>query len=209
MHHLIRQGSRTRVGLVVESGEPREIHHFCAADRVTARAQSTLPGARNAGRYDPAGHAERRDRRRGPGPTTFKAVVKGVVKVMAKMGICTIDGYRGAQIFEALGLEQGLVDRYFTGTSSRVGGAGSDVIAEETADASPRGFPPARPGGGSFGCRRSLSVALRRRISPLQPADDPQAADRLSLPTITRPYQEYSTLINLHDEHTGHLAAFA
>ena len=62
----------------------------------------------------------------------IKAMIKGVVKVMSKMGICTIDGYRGAQIFEALGLERALVDRYFTGTASRVGGVGIKVIAEET-----------------------------------------------------------------------------
>jgi len=70
---------------------------------------------------------------------------------MAKMGICTIDGYRGAQIFEALGLEQGLVDRYFTGTSSRVGGAGIGRDRRRDADAPPGGLSPAQHGGDRSG----------------------------------------------------------
>jgi glutamate synthase (ferredoxin) len=129
-HHLIRQGSRTRVGLVVESGEPREVHHFALLIGYGAGAVNPYVAFETVDEMVRQGlltdttpdHAEQ---------NFIKAIIKGVVKVMTKMGICTVDGYRGAQIFEALGLEQSLVDLYFTGTPSRVGGIGLDVVAEE------------------------------------------------------------------------------
>ena len=129
-HHLIREGSRTRVGLVVESGEPREVHHF-----------SLLIGY-GAGAINPYLAFETLDEmiRQGllPGvqhkdacKNYVKAAVKGVVKVISKMGISTIQSYRGAQIFEAIGLHPSVVEKYFTGTASRVGGVGLDVLARE------------------------------------------------------------------------------
>ena len=130
-HHLVRQGTRTRVGLVVESGEPREVHHLALLIGYGAGAINpylaleTLGDMIDQGLLSDITYAEAEYH-------AIKAMIKGVVKVMSKMGICTIDGYRGAQIFEALGLEPALVDRYFTGTASRVGGVGIKVIAEET-----------------------------------------------------------------------------
>jgi len=130
-HHLVRQGTRTRVGLVVESGEPREIHHFALLIGYGAGAVNpylaleTLADMTRQGLLTGVSAEEAQAH-------YIKAAMKGVVKVMSKMGICTVDGYRGAQIFEALGLEQELVDRYFNGTSSRVSGAGMEVIEEET-----------------------------------------------------------------------------
>ena len=160
-HHLVRQGSRTRVGLVVESGEPREVHHFAVLIGYGAGAinpylafetltdmirQGLLTGVTPE---EACGHYS-------------KAVLKGVVKVMSKMGICTIDGYRGAQIFEALGLDSTVVDRYFTGTASRVGGAGLAVIAEETLMCHRAAFPTARRGRRGPGHGRPVSMAFRR-----------------------------------------------
>ena len=177
-HHLVRQGSRTRVGLVVESGEPREIHHFALLIGYGAGAINpylaleTLADMTRQGLLTGVTAEEAQSH-------YIKAVIKGVVKVMSKMGICTIDGYRGAQIFEALGLEQGLVDRYFTGTSSRVGGAGIDVIARRNAAAPPHRLRAARRERRSPGHRRPVPVALRWRVSQLQPADRAQAAGRL------------------------------
>ncbi len=146
-HHLVRQGTRTQVGLVVESGEPREIHHYALLIGYGAGAINpylaleTLADMTRQGLLTGVTAEEAQDH-------YLKAVVKGIVKVMSKMGICTIDGYRGAQIFEALGLAQEVVDRYFTGTSSRVGGAGIDVIGEETLRRHRTAFPPRGAGAG-------------------------------------------------------------
>ena len=130
-HHLIREGSRTRVGLVAETGEAREVHHFAlligygagavnpylALDTVRQMGDS---GQLNGHQGDYAGQ------------NFIKANEKGVLKVMSKMGISTVQGYRGAQIFEAVGLDQALVDEYFTWTPSRVGGIALDAVERET-----------------------------------------------------------------------------
>ncbi len=129
-HHLIREGKRTQVGFVIESGEPREVHHFAlllgygAAAINPYLALETLSGMTREGLLDgiDAGKAI---------GNYIKAVVKGVVKVISKMGISTVQSYCGAQVFEAIGLDQDLVDHYFTWTASRIGGIGLDVIAEE------------------------------------------------------------------------------
>ncbi|HEX8887722.1 MAG TPA: glutamate synthase large subunit [Pyrinomonadaceae bacterium] len=130
-HHLIREGTRTQVGFVIESGEPREVHHFALLLGYGAAAinpyltfdtlrdminQELLTGLD----YEKAVK------------NYIKAVNKGIVKVISKMGISTIQSYCGAQIFEAVGLHQDFIDRYFTWTPSRIGGIGLDVIAEET-----------------------------------------------------------------------------
>jgi glutamate synthase domain-containing protein 2/glutamate synthase domain-containing protein 1/glutamate synthase domain-containing protein 3 len=138
-HHLIREGTRTRAGLVVESGEPREVHHFAllvgyGAGAVnpylaleTVRQMSEM-GELNGTNPD---HAE---------ANFIKANVKGLVKVMSKMGISTVQSYRGAQIFEALGLSQEVVDQYFTWTPSRVEGIGLDTIEAEARQRHHRAF---------------------------------------------------------------------
>ncbi len=139
-HHLIRQGTRTRTGLVLESGEPREVHHFslligygCAAinpylafetidDMIR---ENLLPGTTHAAACK----------------NFIKAAVKGVVKVISKMGISTIQSYRGAQIFEAIGLRRSVVDKFFTWTPSRIEGVGLQVIARESITRHERAYP--------------------------------------------------------------------
>jgi glutamate synthase (ferredoxin) len=129
-HHLIREGTRTQVSLVLESGEPREVHHFallvgygCGAinpylafetleDMVTQGLLTKVDGQKAVKNY-------------------VKAVNKGIMKVMSKMGISTVQSYCGAQIFEAIGLGNEVVEKYFTGTPSRVGGIGLDAIAAD------------------------------------------------------------------------------
>jgi glutamate synthase domain-containing protein 2/glutamate synthase domain-containing protein 1/glutamate synthase domain-containing protein 3 len=129
-HHLIRAGTRTKVGLVVESGEPREVHHFCLLLGYGANAVNpymvyeSLVDMIKEGMLPDLGFDEAIN-------NYNKAVVKGVVKVMAKMGISTIKSYLGAQIFEAVGIKQEVIDQFFTWTDSRVEGIGLDVIAEE------------------------------------------------------------------------------
>ena len=102
-----------------------------------------------------------------------KAATKGVIKVMSKMGISAIQSYRGAQVFEALGLRQDVIDQYFTWTASRVGGIGLDVIAQEVADAPPRGVPAAPGQRPRAALGRPVPVAQRRRAAPVHPRDDP------------------------------------
>ena len=129
-HHLIREGLRTRASLVVESGEPREVHHFSLLIGYGAGAVhpylalETIRGMIRDGIVPDRSYEKCRQ-------NYVKAVNKGVVKVMSKMGISTVQSYRGAQIFEAVGLDSTVVDRYFTGTPSRVGGVGLKVLETE------------------------------------------------------------------------------
>jgi glutamate synthase (ferredoxin) len=134
-HHLIRQGTRTAVSLILESGEPHEVHHFATllGYGVSAvnpyLALETVVGLVGPERADEAIYK------------TSKALVKGMVKVMSKMGISTFQSYQGAQIFEVVGLNRSVVDKYFTGTSSRIGGVGLDVLAKEVEMRHRHAFP--------------------------------------------------------------------
>src|SRR5580698_8131 len=131
-HHLIREGTRTRAGLVVESGEPREAQHFCLLVGYGAGAVNPyLAYATMAGMIS---DGQLRDIDEDTAVHNFvKAIGKSITKVASKMGISTTQSYRGAQIFEAIGLAQDVIDQYFSWTPSRVGGIGLDAIARETA----------------------------------------------------------------------------
>jgi glutamate synthase (NADPH/NADH) large chain len=130
-NHLVRERTRTRVTLIVETGEAREVHHFATLIGYGASAVNpwlaldALPMLREYGLVD-ASVSDDQLRK-----AFLKAIEKGVVKVMSKMGISTIASYRGAQIFEAVGLSKTLVDKYFTNTPSRIGGIGITEIAAE------------------------------------------------------------------------------
>jgi glutamate synthase (NADPH/NADH) large chain len=132
-HHLIREGTRTRAGLVVESGEPREAMHFCLLVGYGAGAVNPyLAYATMAGMIS---DGQLRDIDEDTAVHNFvKAIGKSITKVASKMGISTTQSYRGAQIFEAIGLAQDVIDQYFSWTPSRVGGIGLDAIARETAE---------------------------------------------------------------------------
>ena len=129
-HHLVREGTRARCGLLVECGDAREVHHVCLLLGYGAGvvnpylAFETIDDMIRQGMLTDIDHGEAVAR-------YINALNKGVLKVMSKMGISTLQGYCGAQIFEAVGLSQAFIDRYFTHTTSRVSGAGIDVIAEE------------------------------------------------------------------------------
>ena len=144
-HHLVRTTSRTRVGLVVETGEAREVHHHCllvgfGADAINPYlAFEALWDARRGGYLAEAAHV-RSDA--DVVDAYKKGVAKGMLKVMAKMGISTLQSYKGAQIFEAVGLADDVVQRCFAGTASRVQGVGFDVLAEEMQRRHAQGFPP-------------------------------------------------------------------
>ncbi len=139
-HHLIREKARTRVGLVVEAGDAREVHHVALLVGYGAAAVNPYLAFETIEDLVVRGEL--------PGVALdtalrhyVKALGKGVLKVMSKMGISTIASYTGAQVFEALGLSQALVDEYFTGTTSRLGGIGLEVVAEETAARHRRAYP--------------------------------------------------------------------
>jgi glutamate synthase (NADPH) large chain len=145
-HYLIREGLRTRVSLVVETGEAREVHHFalligygCSAVNPYVAFES-IDGMIRDGLLTGIDHKT-------ACKNFVKSATKGVVKVMSKMGISAIQSYRGAQVFEALGLRQDVIDHYFTWTPSRVGGIGLDVIAKEVL-ARHRAAFPTRPVNG-------------------------------------------------------------
>jgi glutamate synthase (NADPH/NADH) large chain len=129
-HHLIRKGLRTSVGLVVETGEAREVHHFCTLAGYGAEAINpwlafeTLADLRE--KFDEELSEEQIIRR------YIKAIDKGILKVMSKMGISTYQSYCGAQIFDAVGLQSSFVEKYFTGTHTAVEGVGLAQIARET-----------------------------------------------------------------------------
>ncbi len=131
-HHLVREKTRTQVGLVVEAGDAREVHHMCLLLGYGASAINpylafeTIEDMCARGALDGVGVDD-------AVANYIKACGKGVLKVMSKMGISTVASYTGAQVFEAIGLGQELVDEYFTLTSSRLGGIGLDEIAEEVA----------------------------------------------------------------------------
>ncbi|MEY3705040.1 MAG: hypothetical protein RLY29_412 [Actinomycetota bacterium] len=140
-HHLIREKSRTKVGLVVETGEVREVHHVALLIGYGAAAVNPYLAMETAEDLVLQGVITDVTAEKAVA-NLIKALGKGVLKVMSKMGISTIASYTGAQVFEALGLSQELVDEYFTGTTSRLGGVGIDVIARETIDRHHIAYPP-------------------------------------------------------------------
>jgi glutamate synthase (NADPH/NADH) large chain/glutamate synthase (ferredoxin) len=170
-HHLVREGTRLRVGIVLESGEPREVHHFATLigygasainpylmletlDELVIERRIAGPESNGAGRSTEELNAQLEQ----AAQNTVKAIGKGLLKTISKMGISTIQSYRGAQIFEAVGLERGLIDRHFTGTASRIGGVGLDVLATEALERHARAYPVPHdellPVGGIYAWRR-------------------------------------------------------
>ncbi|MEB2285603.1 MAG: glutamate synthase large subunit [Myxococcales bacterium] len=198
-HHLIRAGTRTRCGLVVESGEPREVQHFAllvgygagainpylAIATIREMARNGLLA--NVAEEEAVAHY-------------LKAANKGILKVMTKMGISTIQSYRGAQIFEAIGLDRELVDAHFTTTASRIGGIGLDAIATESAARHARAYTatPELDGeldpGGHYQWRRrgELHMYNPSSIAKLQQA---VRAGSYEL------FKEYSALVNDESRH--------
>ncbi len=145
-HHLIRKGTRTKVSLVLETGEAREMHHFAVLIGYGANAVNpylaleTIESEVNKGNFKGPDldwhHAEK---------NYIKATRKGLFKIISKMGISTIQSYCGAQIFEAVGLGKELIEKYFTATPSRIGGIEIGTVAEESLLRHAQGYPDAGP----------------------------------------------------------------
>ena len=161
-HHLVREGTRLQAGLVIETGEARQVHHIATLVGYGASVVNPWVMFETVGEevddgllVDSSGHALDRDEAE---IAVRKAIGKGLLKTISKMGISTIQSYCGAQIFEAVGLSRSLVDRHFTGTASRIGGIGIDVLAQETLTRHARAFPRPQsdllPVGGVYAWRR-------------------------------------------------------
>jgi len=157
-HHLIKKEMRTQVSIIIESGEPKEVANFAllfgyGADCINPYlAYASLEGLIKDKELSVDFNTARKN--------YIHALSHGILKILSKMGISTIQSYRGARIFEALGLNDEVVDRCFTGTASRIGGIGFDVIARETLKVHSEGFPkrgsekPCLPSGGLYQWRR-------------------------------------------------------
>ncbi|MGA3360558.1 MAG: glutamate synthase large subunit [Solirubrobacteraceae bacterium] len=162
-HDLVREGTRLRTGLVVETGEARQVHHIATLVGYGASVVNPWMMFETVGEavdegvlVNAEGHALDRDEAE---IAVRKAIGKGLLKTISKMGISTIQSYCGAQIFEAVGLSRALVERHFTGTASRIGGISIDVLAQETLTRHARGFPGRHdddllPVGGVYAWRR-------------------------------------------------------
>ena len=198
-HHLVREKKRTHVGLILETGEAREVHHFSlllgyGADAINPYlAFETLKGMHAEGLLAEGLELAQASK------NYVKAMKKGVVKVMSKMGISTVQSYRGAQIFEAIGLAENFVDRYFTHTVSRIGGVGIDEIAVEALSHHNRAFPTRDGGldeldwGGQYQWRRDGEYHLF----------NPETVFRLQHSTRTQAmdiFREYTKLVNDQSE---------
>jgi glutamate synthase (ferredoxin) len=193
-HYLIREGLRTRVSLVLETGEAREVHHFALLIGYGVSAINpyvafeTIDSMIRDERLTNIDH-------RTACKNMVKAATKGVIKVMAKMGISAIQSYRGAQVFEAVGLRQDVIDEYFTWTPSRIGGIGMDVIAQEVLVRHRAAFPERRveahtlPPGGQYQWRSEGEFHLF----------NPESIHRLQKAVRNdnfQQFQEYSRLVN-------------
>ncbi len=152
-HHLVRRKTRTQVSLLVEAGDVREVHHVALLIGYGAAAVNPYLAMESVEDLVASGYLEGIDSDIAV-RNLVKALGKGVLKVMSKMGISTVSSYRGAQVFEAIGLSHELVDRYFTGTTSKLGGVGLDVLAEEVA----RRHRTAYPNSGSSSAHRQLNI---------------------------------------------------
>ncbi|MEC7867061.1 MAG: glutamate synthase large subunit, partial [Candidatus Poribacteria bacterium] len=202
-HHLIREGARTKVGIALESGESREVHHFCLL--VGYGVQAINPYMAFESLADMIQEGQLTDIAYYDAVKGYiKSATKGVIKVMAKMGISTIKSYRGAQIFEAIGIKQEVVDKYFTWTDTRVEGIGLDVIAREALMRHRRAYPDIPVDnrtldvGGQYQWRQEGEYHLF----------NPKTIHKLQLATRTNDYEvykEYAELINEHSEQIGTL----
>ena len=194
-HYLIREGLRTRASLVLETGEAREVHHFSLLIGYGVSAINPYLAFETIDHMIHEGLLTTSTTRRAC-KNFVKAASKGVIKVASKMGISSLQSYRGAQVFEALGLRQDVIDEYFSWTASRVGGIGTDVIAQEVLLRHNAAFPD-RPAGD----RHTLPVGgqYQWRAEGEYHLFNPESIHRLQKAVRTGSYETfkaYSALVN-------------
>jgi glutamate synthase (NADPH) large chain len=201
-HHLIRQKTRTMVGLIVEAGDARECHHMALLIGYGASAVAPYLAVETvrdmARRGVLEGIAEDK-----AAASLIKAFGKGVLKIMSKMGVSTVASYTGAQIFEAVGLGEEVIGTCFEGTTSRLGGVGFDVLAAETSRRLARAFPP----GGVQPAHRRLETGgeyqWRREGEPH--LFNPQTVFKLQHATRSRRYEIFKEYTSLVDDQAAKL----
>ncbi|MCT4355171.1 glutamate synthase large subunit [Streptomyces sp. Je 1-79] len=200
-HHLIRTKQRTQVGLLVEAGDVREVHHvalligYGAAAVNPYLAMESVEDLVRAGTFIEGLEPEQAIR------NLIYALGKGVLKVMSKMGISTVASYRGAQVFEAVGLDTAFVEKYFNGTATKIGGAGLDVVAKEVAARHAKAYPAS----GVPSAHRALDIGgeyqWRREGEPH--LFDPETVFRLQHATRNKRYdvfKKYTDRVNEQSE---------
>ncbi|MGW7286993.1 glutamate synthase large subunit [Streptomyces sp. NPDC054847] len=200
-HHLIRTKQRTQVGLLVEAGDVREVHHvalligYGAAAVNPYLAMESVEDLVRAGTFIEGLEPEQAIR------NLIYALGKGVLKVMSKMGISTVASYRGAQVFEAVGLDEAFVDKYFNGTATKIGGAGLDIVAKEVAARHAKAYPAS----GIAATHRALEIGgeyqWRREGEPH--LFDPETVFRLQHATRNKRYdifKKYTDRVNEQSE---------
>jgi glutamate synthase (ferredoxin) len=197
-HHLVRSATRTRVSLVLESGEPREVHHFALLLGYGVNAVNPYLAFETLDDMIRLGMLSGIDHRKAV-KNYLKAAIKGVVKTMAKMGISTVQSYRGAQIFEAVGLHQSVIDTYFTWTPSRIGGTDLRGIASELLARHRKAYPqrvagePTLDPGGQYQWRKEGEEHLF----------DPLTIYSLQKATRTGDFREFKVFSSLIDDQSA------
>ncbi|MCH7737863.1 MAG: glutamate synthase large subunit [Chloroflexi bacterium] len=201
-HHLIREGIRTKAALVVESGDAREVHHFALLIGYGAGAINPYLALATVRDLAETGQINGTDPEYAQ-KNFIKANEKGVLKVMSKMGISTVQSYRGAQIFEAVGLNQELIDEYFTWTPSRVGGIGLEGVEREASERHARAFGSAQiaaqqhlPQGGAYQWRRGEEFHQW----------NPDAIEKLQYAARNNNWDAYKEFSRLSNDQTRKLA---
>ncbi len=201
-HHLIRQRTRTRVGLITDAGDVRECHHVALLIGYGAAAVSP---------YLAVGSALALARRGELGEISepaaaanlIKALGKGVLKIMSKMGVSTVASYTGAQIFEAIGLGEEVIGTCFAGTTSRLGGIGFDVLAAETAHRHALAFPPRGSGPAHRRLETGGEYQWRREGEPH--LFNPETVFKLQHATRERRYEIFKEYTRLVDDQSARL----
>ncbi|MCB1598217.1 MAG: glutamate synthase subunit alpha, partial [Gammaproteobacteria bacterium] len=200
-HYLVREGLRTRVSLVIETGEAREVHHFSLLIGYGASAINpylafeTLDGMIRDGLLANIDHKT-------ACKNFAKAATKGIVKVMSKMGVSAVQSYHGAQLFEAVGLRQDIIDQHFTWTASRIGGIGINVVAREALQRHQAAFPErqiagqALPSGGQY----------QWRADGEQHLFSPESIHRLQKAVRTGNFAIYKSYARLIDDQSTRLS---
>ncbi len=200
-HHLIRERTRTRVGLVVECGDAREAHHIALLIGYGAAAVNPYLALETVQDMVRRGELENLSAHKAAA-NLIKALGKGLLKIMSKMGVSTAASYTGAQIFEAIGLGDEVIQACFTGTTSQLGGVGFDVLAAEAARRHARAFPPGAPPahrrldtGGEYQWRREGEPHLF----------SPETVFKLQHATRTRRYEIFKEYTQLVDDSSARL----
>ncbi|HWF99539.1 MAG TPA: glutamate synthase large subunit, partial [Steroidobacteraceae bacterium] len=200
-HYLIREGLRTRVSLALETGEAREVHHFALLIGFGCSVVNPYLAFETLESLIHEGLVTQVDAKLAC-RNFVKAATKGVVKVMSKMGISAIQSYHGAQVFEAVGLRQDVIDQYFTWTASRIGGIGMETIAQEVLIRHRAAFPARATNGHAL----EAGGMYQWRADGEHHLFNPESIHRLQKAVRTGSYATYKSYAHLVDDQSKKLA---